>query len=122
MSPETRMRAVFDALARDDMDDLISNWAEDGIYFNPTVGPPADGKSEVKSTIARMSNALQGRGETLVIDRVTQVTDEVPNRAYVEWHVESKDPTSERQGKLGLHVVSFDHDGLLHRVTVFAHL
>lgn len=115
------MRAVFDALARDDMDDLISNWAEDGIYFNPTVGPPAHGKANVNATITRMSKGLQERGETLVIDRVTEVTDETPNRAYVEWHVEAKDSSSPRNGKLGLHAVWFNQNGHLHRVTVFAH-
>lgn len=112
------MRVVFDDLARDDMDALISNWAEDGTYFNPSVGPPAPGKAMVKSTIATMSSGLKERGETLIIDRVTEVTDALPPRAYVEWHVESNNA---RHGKLGLHVVSFDEAGFLHRVVVFVH-
>jgi hypothetical protein len=112
------MRIVFDDLARDDMDALVSNWAEDGIYHNPMVGPPANGKAAVKSTIGTMSTGLQGRGETLVIDRVTEVLDETPVRAYVEWHRENAETKS---GKLGLHVVSFNEEGLLHRVVVFAH-
>lgn len=112
------MRVVFDDLARDDMDALVSNWAEDGIYFNPAVGPAAEGKDKVKSTIATMSTGLQGRGETLVIDRVTEVLGVTPQRAYVEWHRENADT---KNGKLGLHVVSFNEEGLLHRVVVFAH-
>ena len=115
---EARMRAVFDALARDDMDDLVSHWAEDGTYFNPTVGAPAQGKPNVKNIIATMSTGLQGRGETLTIDRVTEVSDANPPRVYVEWHVESDGP---RSGKSGLHVVEFNAERLLHRVTVFAH-
>lgn len=118
MTPEQRMRIVFDDLARDDMDALVSNWAEDGIYFNPSVGPAAEGKANVKSTIATMSTGLQGRDETLVIDRVTTVSDQTPVRAYVEWHRENPQT---KQGKLGLQVVSFNEEGLLHRVTVFAH-
>ncbi len=115
---EARMRAVFAALARDDMDDLVLNWADDGTYFNPTVGPPATGKPNVKSTIAALSTGLKGRGETLTIDRVTEVEAASPPRAYVEWHVESDGP---RAGKLGLHVVEFTPQGLLQRVVVFAH-
>ncbi len=117
MTLEKRMRVVFDDLARDDMDALVSNWAEDGIYFNPAIGPPAEGKALVKSTIATMSTGLQARGETLVIDRVTEVLDAVPTRAYVEWHVEG----GENPGRLGLHVVSFNEAGFLHRVVVFRH-
>ena len=113
------MRAVFDDLARDDMDGLISNWADDGTYFNPTVGPPAGGKAKVKATIATMSSGLQERGETLIIDRVTEVLDVTPPRAYVEWHVQSENA---RAGKLGLHVVSFNEAGMLHRVVVFLRL
>lgn len=112
------MRAVFDDLARDDMDALVSNWAEDGIYFNPTVGPAAEGKANVKATIAQMSTGLQGRGETLVVHRVTQVPDAQPARAYVEWHRETAES---KNGKLGLHIVEFNEEGLLHRVIVFAH-
>ena len=112
------MRRVFDDLARDDMDALVSNWADDGIYHNPAVGPPAHGKDNVKSTIATMSTGLQSRDETLVIDRVTTIFDAVPVRAYVEWHRENPQT---KQGKQGMHVVSFNEDGMLHRVTVFAH-
>ncbi len=114
MTPEQRMRIVFDDLARDDMDALMSNWAEDGIYFNPVYGPAAEGKASVRATISSMSTNLQGHGETLVVDRVTEVVDATPQRAYVEWHRTSN-------GKLGLHVISFNEEGLLHRVTVFAH-
>lgn len=115
---EARIRAVFAALSRDDMDDLASHWAQDGIYSNPTVGAPAQGKSSVKNTIAIMSGGLKSRGESLVIDRITESPSASPPRAYVEWHVESSGP---RNGKMGLHVISFDEDGLFHRVTVFAH-
>jgi ketosteroid isomerase-like protein len=118
MTPEARMRAVFEHLRQDDMDGLVSHWAEDGVYFNPTVGAPAEGKADVKSTIARMSDGLQQRQETLVVDRVTEVTGVSPPRAYVEWHVESEGP---RNGRLGLHVVTFNSDGLLNHVIVFAH-
>jgi hypothetical protein len=120
MTPEERMRIVFEELARDDMDALVSHWAEDGIYFNPAVGPPASGKAAVKATIATMSRGLLERKEVLTIDRVTQVLDQAPNRAYVEWHVESV-PENPRHGLLGVHVVSFNEEGLLHRVNVFAH-
>lgn len=112
------MRAVFDALARDDMDNLILHWAQDGVYFNPTVGAPAEGKMNVKNTIAAMSTGLQSRGETLVVDRITEAVGADPPRAYVEWHVQS---SGARDGKMGLHVISFDEKGLFHRVTVFAH-
>ncbi len=115
---ETRIRAVFAALSRDDMDDLVSHWADDGIYFNPTVGAPAQGKTSVKSTIATMSEGLRGRGENLVIDRITESPSANPPRAFVEWHVES---SGARNGKLGLHTISFDENGLFHRVTVFSH-
>jgi len=118
MTLEARMRAVFDALSRDDMDDLISHWAAEGTYFNPTVGPPAEGKMDVKNTITAMSSGLQSRGETLVVDRITEVLDAAPPRAYVEWHVQS---SGARDGKMGLHVIAFDENGLFHRVTVFAH-
>lgn len=112
------MRAVFDALARDDMDGLVCHWAPDGTYFNPTVGPPAEGKINVKNTIAAMSSGLQSRGETLVVDRITEAVGAAPPRAYVEWHVAS---SGARDGKMGLHVISFDENGLFHRVTVFSH-
>lgn len=112
------MRVVFDDLARDDMDALISNWAEDGIYFNPAYGPASEGKASVKSTISTMSTSLQGRGETLVIHRVTEILDSTPQRAYIEWHRETE---ASKNGKLGLHVVEFNEEGLLHRVVVFAH-
>ena len=39
-------------------------------------------------------------------------------RAYVEWHRETAE---NKNGKLGLHVVEFNEEGLLHRVIVFAH-
>lgn len=113
-----RIRAVFAALARDDMDDLVFHWASDGIYFNPTIGLPAEGKPGMKNTIATMSTGLQARGETIVIDRITESRQASPARAYVEWHLES---AGARNGKLGLHVVSFDEAGLFHRVVVFAH-
>ena len=112
------MRAVFADLTRDDMDALVSNWAEDGVYFNPSVGPAAEGKPDVKSTIATMSTGLKSRGETLVVDRVTEVPDATPARAYVEWHVEG----GAQPGRLGLHVVLFNEEGLLHHVTVFRHM
>ena len=112
------MLAVFDALGRDDMNDLISNWAEDGVYFNPAVGPAAQGKDNVKATIAKMSAGLQERGESLIIHRVTEVVDQTPKRAYVEWHRET---AHSKEGKLGLHIVEFNEEGLLHRVIVFAH-
>ncbi len=112
------MRAVFDALSRDDMDDLVSHWAPDGVYFNPAVGAPAEGKINVKNTIAAMSTGLKSRGETLVVDRITEAVGAHPRRAYVEWHVASR---GARDGKMGLHVISFDENGLFHRVTVFAH-
>ena len=111
------MREVFDDLARDDMDALLSNWADDGTYFNPTVGPPARGKSSVRDTISALSSGLQSRGETLVVDRVSTVGEGVATRLYAEWHVEG----GAKPGRLGLHVVSFNEAGLLQRVTVFAH-
>ena len=111
------MRVVFEALARDDMNALMSHWADDGTYFNPSIGPPARGFDNVKTTITNLSDGLKARGETLVIDRATEVTDEVPNRAYIEWHVEG----GAAPGRLGVHVVTFNDAGLLHRVIVFMH-
>ena len=111
------MRAVFDDLARDDIDALMLNWANDGSYFNPAIGPPARGFEDVKSTIAALSDGLQARGETLVIDRATEITDETPNRAYIEWHIEG----GAKPGRLGVHIVSFNQAGLLYRVTVWLH-
>lgn len=117
LSPEARMRAVFAALARDDMDALMTNWADDGTYYNPAVGPPAQGIANVRATITALSDGLQERGETLTIDRATEVLDAQPTRAYIEWHVEG----GANPGRLGLHVVSFNEAGMLHRVTVFMH-
>jgi ketosteroid isomerase-like protein len=111
------MRAVFDALARDDMDDLISYWAADGVYFNPTVGPAAEGREAVKATIAAMSTRLRSRGEMLAVDRVTEVAGSEPTRLFAEWHVDG----GPAPGRLGVHVVLFNAEGLLSRVTVFAH-
>ena len=111
------MRVVFDDLARDDMDALMLNWADDGTYFNPSVGPPARGCDNVKIIITALSDGLQERGETLVIDRATEITDEMPNRAYIEWHVDG----GAKPGRLGVHIVSFNESGLLHRVTVWLH-
>jgi ketosteroid isomerase-like protein len=115
------MRAVFEALGRNDMETLISHWAEDGIYYNPNVGPPAEGKDAVYATIARLANTLQERGDTLVIDKGSEVLDVNPVRAFIEWHIESSDTSSPRHGKLGIHAVSFNEAGLLHRVNVFSH-
>ena len=109
------MRAVFDDLARDDMDALISNWADDGVYFNPAIGPPAQGKESVKNTIATLSRGLLEREEVLTIDRVVEVQGAIG--AYVEWHVEG----GAKPGRLGMHVVSFNEAGLLQRVVVFIH-
>lgn len=117
LSPAARMGVVFEALGRDDMDALIANWAEDGIYFNPTLGPPTEGKQNVYDTIDVLSKRLKERGEKLIIDRSTEVLDESPTRAYIEWHVEG----GAKPGRLGVHVVSFNEDGLLHRVNVFSH-
>ena len=111
------MREVFDDLARDDMDALLSNWADDGVYFNPTVGPPARGKSSVRDTITTMSSGLQARGETLIVDRVDTIGEGHSTRLYAQWHAEG----GAKPGRLGLHVVSFNEAGLLQRVTVFAH-
>ena len=117
LSPAARMRVVFDDLARDDIDALMVNWADDGTYFNPAIGPPARGFDDVKSTIAALSDGLQARGETLVIDRATEITDEMPNRAIIEWHVEG----GAAPQRLGVHVVLFNEAGLLHRVKVWMH-
>lgn len=112
MTGDARMRAVFDALARDDMPELLEHWADDGVYFNPTMGPPAEGKQYVGEVVGRLSKGLIERGERLVVDNVTEVN----NRAFVEWHVEG--PSASR---LGVHAVTFDSAGLLRRVVVFAH-
>ncbi len=117
LSPEARMRIVFDDLGRDDMDALMLNWADDGSYFNPSIGPAAVGHDDVKSTITTLSSGLAERGEKLIIDRATEVLDASPVRAYIEWHVEG----GAKPGRLGMHVVLFDQAGMLHRVTVFVH-
>lgn len=121
MTLETRAQAVFDALAADDMEELGSHWAEDGIYNNPALGPAAVGKAAVVETVGGLSKGLLSRGETLQVDRLTAVPGENPARAYAEWHVECQDQTSPRHGLRGIHVVEFNEAGLFHRVTVFAH-
>lgn len=111
------MRVVFDDLAADDMDALLSNWADDGVYFNPSIGPAAQGITNVRSTITTLSDGLQTRGEKLVIDRATEILDTAPRLATIEWHVEG----GAKPGRLGVHIVTFDEAGLLHRVNVFMH-
>lgn len=111
------MRVVFDDLAAADMDALLSNWADDGVYFNPAIGPPAQGIASVRATITALSDGLQERGEKLVIDRATEILDSAPPLATIEWHVEG----GAKPGRLGVHIVTFDEAGLLHRVNVFMH-
>ena len=111
------MRVVFDDLAADDMNALLSNWADDGVYFNPAIGPPAEGIANVRTTITTLSDGLQERGEKLVIDRANENLDTSPMHATIEWHVEG----GAKPGRLGVHIVTFSEAGLLHRVNVFMH-
>jgi hypothetical protein len=109
MSLESTMRAAFDGVNAYDADAIMKVWNPDGVYDNPTVGPAAQGFDAVRACMVRLCDGVRGRGQQLVVDRVTTGASHV----VAEWHVE---PAT---GAKGVHVAEFDDAGRLRHVTVY---
>jgi hypothetical protein len=106
---QSTLLAAFAAVNAYDADAIMANWSRDGVYDNPSVGPPSRGYDAVRERMVKLCAGVKSRGEQLVVDRVT------PGDGYVvaEWHVEP------RNGKDGVHVAEFDVAGKLVHVRVY---
>lgn len=113
MSYEQTFRSIFEALARADIDAIVSNFAEDARYTNPMVGAPAEGLEEVRKKLVDLAQGLSERGERLSIDRVT----EGPSHVVLEWHVEPGDGS-----RNGVHIAQFNDEGKIVEVNVYPRL
>ena len=106
---EITMRAAFAGVNAFDPDAIMACWNDGGSYDNPSVGPAAIGRTDVRACMVRLCDNVRTRGHQLVVDRVTVGQSHV----VAEWHVEPAN------GSRGVHVADFDDAGRLLRVTVY---
>jgi hypothetical protein len=109
MSLESTLRAAFAGVNAFDPDAIMACWNPDGTYDNPGVGRADAGFAAVRACMVKLCDAVRGRGQQLVVDRVTIG----PSHAVAEWHVE---PAT---GAKGVHVANFDPAGRLSHVVVY---
>lgn len=104
-----RLVVAVAALDAYSVDGIMDQWNADGIYDNPIIGPPARGLVELRRAMEVLVDLLKSKHTRLQVNRVT----EGANHCVVEWTPVPAD------GQEGLHIGTFDKDGMLEHVRVY---